>query len=140
MLDLARCSKCYSDCCIISEGANERIFVVGSNTSHVNNNAFLACICSFSVLLLLFNCGLLYVSPRFLVGEGARKWAKSKGIALAETAKEADQVFVFPAMLCLFFVSKEEYSFPFSHYLNSSSCSINFFQLIILSLDNISSF
>lgn len=33
--DLARCSKCYSDCCIVSGGANERIFVVGSNTSHV---------------------------------------------------------------------------------------------------------
>lgn len=36
------------------------------------------------------------IPPMFLVGEGTRKWAKSKGIALAETAKEADQLLVTP--------------------------------------------
>ncbi|XVF33370.1 hypothetical protein REPUB_Repub17cG0162700 [Reevesia pubescens] len=36
------------------------------------------------------------IPPMFLVGEGARLWAKSKGIALPETKIEADQWLVTP--------------------------------------------
>ena len=39
----------------------------------------------------------------FLVGEGARTWAKSKGIALPATIAEADEVNIFYLFTLVFF-------------------------------------
>lgn len=46
---------------------------------------------SYDILSRMENC----LIHRFLVGEGAREWAKSKGIAVPATPKEADEVVVF---------------------------------------------
>lgn len=39
----------------------------------------------------------------FLVGEGARTWAKSKGIAMPATIAEADEVNIFYLFTLIFF-------------------------------------
>ncbi|KAA3475290.1 Peptidase T2, asparaginase 2 [Gossypium australe] len=43
------------------------------------------------------------IPPMFLVGEGARLWAKSNGIALPESMVKADQVWGSSAVFCSFF-------------------------------------
>ncbi|KAJ4824876.1 hypothetical protein Tsubulata_007179 [Turnera subulata] len=90
-----RCAKCYPDCRIIGQGANVGVFLVGSNTSNVNcYSVMLVCMvycCLLRILLLgSFLIGRL-VAARFLVGEGALAWGKSKGIALPATIEEAEK-------------------------------------------------
>ena len=46
----------------------------------------------FPLFLFLFTHGPSFWFPSFLVGEGARVWAKSKGIDLTATIEEADEV------------------------------------------------
>jgi hypothetical protein len=51
----------------------------------------------FFLILLLqtYSCKNNTMLHSFLVGEGARTWAKSKGIALPVTVAEADKVNIF---------------------------------------------
>jgi hypothetical protein len=49
----------------------------------------------FSLLLQTYSCKKNIILHSFLVGEGARTWAKSKGIALPATTAEADEVNIF---------------------------------------------
>lgn len=49
---------------------------------------FTASICIFAYILLGWTCWF----SRFLVGEGARLWAQSKGISMPKTTKESDEV------------------------------------------------
>lgn len=49
----------------------------------------------FFLLLQTYSCKNNTMLHSFLVGEGARTWAKSKGIALPSTIAEADKVNIF---------------------------------------------
>lgn len=49
----------------------------------------------FFLLLQTYSCKNNTMLHSFLVGEGARTWAKSKGIALPVTIAEADKVNIF---------------------------------------------
>lgn len=49
----------------------------------------------------------MFPSDRFLVGEGARRWARGKGVALPVTIAEAEEVpvldfFLFMSVDCIF--------------------------------------